>query len=83
MQLKVITREGIQVEQEVGDVSLPVHDGRLQVLNEHTDAILQIEEGDIQFDRSTLAVGRGLAHVVNHEITIFVEGVRGRVRPKM
>ena len=83
MQLKVITREGVQVEQEASEVSLPVQGGRLQVLNEHTDAVLQIEAGDIQFNDSRLAVGPGLAHVVNHEITIFVEGVRGRVRPKI
>jgi len=83
VQLKVITREGVQVEQEASEVSLPVQGGRLQVLNDHTDAILQVEAGDIQFNGSRLAVGPGLAHIVDHEMTIFAEGVRGRVRPKI
>lgn len=78
MKLKVITKEGLRLDQKVKNIVIPARSGQIEVLPGHAATVVLISEGKLIYDGSALKIGRGAARIYNDEITIFTEGAKRR-----
>ena len=78
MKLKVITKEGVKLDQEVDQAILPAYSGQIEILPGHAATVVLLSEGKLIYDGSALKTEKGAARIYNDEITIFTEGAKSR-----
>lgn len=75
--LKVLTPEGSVLEGEVFEVTLPGSEGELGVLPAHAALLTKIIPGALTYhapeERGVIAVGRGVAEVLDDRVIVLVE----------
>lgn len=76
MLIKVITKKGVQLEEEVKDVSLPSVRGRMEVLKEHAGIVVLLSKGKVLYDGSFLRIEKGVARVFTDKMLVLAEGVK-------
>lgn len=73
MRLKVITKNGIELEQEVKSVTLPAVNGEMEVLPMHAGTVALLKTGELTYDNTKLPINEGVARIYNDEVTVLVK----------
>lgn len=75
MRIKIITKKGLLVEEEVGRVILPAGNGRMEVLPSHAPTFVLLTRGEVGYDGKGLKIFGGIARIYNDEVLLLTEGV--------
>jgi F0F1-type ATP synthase epsilon subunit len=73
MLVRVVTKNGLALEKQVGTVFLPSVQGVMEVLPGHTGAVVLLSEGRVLHDGSSLRIAGGVAKVLDDEVLILAE----------
>lgn len=72
MRVKVITKDGIVLERDIAQITLPSVCGAMQVLPGHASSVIVLKKGNISFDSTSIPVKEGVARVYSGEVSIFL-----------
>ncbi len=78
--LRVLTHEGVALEETVTSVIAPGAPGYLGMLRNHAPLVTTLQPGTLQWtrpdgERRTATIGSGLLEVVRNQITILTDTV--------